>query len=464
MIVFEDEDVRRIADWLGPQVGAWFVASQGRVPAVRVPCETEDEWLAARKNGIGASEVGVIVGASSWASPYALWYRKKLDWRLPRTEAQRWGHLVEDPIAELFAEKIGDEGLVVKPVGHPYSLWAHPVQPWMICTPDRLVVDKGGNIAPVELKSDEGGAKDAWGPDGSDQVPLSHKIQVLWQAHIFGADGGWVVRKKGSGKGRLTAHWIPYDRSLVMGWVLSAAQFLTSIELDKPPPPDGHKSTTETLKEINPAIDAGETVEVDRTLAAGWRMAREAKADVVRREAEWSNRLRSEMGRAEFAAVNGEVFARRSIGKRAGYEVGPTQVDELRKVGSNAERSEVGTLRAPLDTSAAPTAGEEGHGDSGDPGVELGGPAAVGEGREGAGGPASDERDAIDEADERASWETIQDTLKEPLPDELAALIERALNGDPTERVHRKHRPWSELKHKKTEREQAEHDATTKES
>src|SRR6266542_3116141 len=160
-VPFEPEDVIKLA--------AWVIQPTPGVRAKRLPCHTEDEWLLARARSVGASEIGIVLGKSSFCSPYALWYRKKLDWRLPRTEQMKWGHLTEEPIANLFAEEKADDLYVAKPLGAPWSLWVDPQYDWMTCTPDRLAVDQEGQVSPVEVKSDEGG-KD-WGKPGTDEVP-----------------------------------------------------------------------------------------------------------------------------------------------------------------------------------------------------------------------------------------------------------------------------------------------------
>lgn len=382
MIPFENVDTVAIRLWLDG-------TALHDVTAVRVHCATEQEWLTARLDGIGASEVAPIAGMTSWTSPYALWWRKKLDWRLPRTEQQRWGHLVEEPIAELFAEEMAADLYVAWPVGAPYSLWCHPVRGWMLCTPDRLAVDRGGHIYPVEIKSDEGGK--GWGASGTDEVPDAYRAQVSWQAFIFGAPGGYVARRKGSGKGRLAWYYVPLDEEWLNGLADRACAFLMTLDADTPPEPDGSRATTETLQQINPAIDAGQTALVSLRLWAEWHDARQAKRDAAAREALASNLLRQEMGRAEFATRPGYggvevVFAKRRIGKRSGYEVGPGMTDELREIGG--ERDEGAGVRPEPDGPAAAASVQEGPGDGGGPGAELGDGEGGGAGQEDPGGDA----------------------------------------------------------------------------
>jgi hypothetical protein len=147
-------------------------------------------------------------------------------------------------------------------------------------------------------------------------------------------------------------------------------------------------STTETLKELNPAIDAGDITEVPGTLRAEWRMARMAKRRAIEREAEVSNRLRAVMGRSEFAGVGGVAFAKRSIRKRAGYEVAPGQQDELRELSSGGESPAAGSVWASVDPEAAPPGDAQGAGGPGVEGAGVGDRDSGGAGGAGAEGVA----------------------------------------------------------------------------
>lgn len=377
------DDAQRVNAWLADK---WDNLRE--VSALYVACADEDEWLTKRRDGIGASEVGVIIGATkSWSSPYALWWRKTLDWRIPRSEGQRWGHLVEDPIAELFAEEMAGELYIAKPLGHPYSLWRHPLSRWMTCTPDRLAVRVDGVVVPVEIKSDEGGP--GWGEPQTDEVPEQYRAQALWQADIFGAPGTYVVRKTGSGKRRMVWYWVPYDAALLMDLKISAADFLASIEQGEPPPIDASEATTTILKHVNAAVVDDTFATVPRSLYEEWVAARAARRDSKVRDELASNRMRAAMGTAQFATYKTDdgldvVFAKRRIGKRAGYEVGPAATDELRQIGEQREAGgAVPERRAAGNDSAAAAAVVEKVPASGDiQGGEVGGNEEAGTGGE----------------------------------------------------------------------------------
>lgn len=353
MIPLDPDDIDLVQDW----------ARRAPMTTAHVRLyDNEADWLNARRGCLGASEIGAVLGWSSWTSPYALWWRKKLDWHIPVSVGQRWGHLVEEPIAQLFAETHEATYRVFKPYGAPFALYADPVMPWMVCTPDRFAVDKMGNFYPVEIKSDEGGK--GWGPSGGDEIPRMYRAQGMWQAHILGCTGFYIARKGGHRK--FTWYWVEYDADLMAELISVGDAFMTSIREGHEPEVDGGKATTEALQEMFPGVKADTEAEVSMDLREDWRAARDLKRMALKLEAEASNKLRAAMGDAEYATTDGFRFARRSIGKRTGYSVPPGTTDQLREIHDDAELAPRGDLRPEAHTEAAPPPSEKESGGGGD--------------------------------------------------------------------------------------------------
>lgn len=66
------------------------------------------EWLEYRKSGIGASEVGAVLGVCPWKSPVDVWLEKT--GRAPAfsgNNATYWGNLLEDLVAKEYAKQVG---------------------------------------------------------------------------------------------------------------------------------------------------------------------------------------------------------------------------------------------------------------------------------------------------------------------------------------------------------------------
>ena len=76
---------------------------------------SHDEWLEARSQGIGGSDAGTILGVNPYKGRLELWLEKsgrKPD-AFTGNEATRLGQAFERPIAEVYAQSIADQGLVV---------------------------------------------------------------------------------------------------------------------------------------------------------------------------------------------------------------------------------------------------------------------------------------------------------------------------------------------------------------
>ncbi|WP_162881453.1 YqaJ viral recombinase family protein [Micromonospora aurantiaca] len=336
------------------------VARFGRSPRVPgVPLlpvgPPEDVWLAARRAGpdgyrVGASELAAVLGISPYASPFSLWWSKQDGWDAePASRRQRYGHAVEDGIAGLFGED-HPELLVCRPGA---GLWGHPVERWLVATPDFLAVaadaplcshggdclvhrdaaglhnldDQGGvHVEPVECKSDDGGK--GWGKPGTDQVPPHHRVQLLVQCEILGAPRGWLVRKE-------HAYVIEYDaaaRAEMKAWLAEGRSFVVSLETGISPDIDGHEATTDTLTQLHPAVEEGAEEPIPAALAVEFGAALDALDAAKNRAEEAKNRLRDRMGAAQFAVdTDGRRVAQRLIYKRRGYEVPAGMVDQLRR-------------------------------------------------------------------------------------------------------------------------------------
>jgi putative phage-type endonuclease len=163
-----------------------------------VPAASEAEWLEARRRGVTASEIAVVMGLSPYSSPFALYHRKRGD--LPEqadNTAMALGRYLEEFVTEQFEDR---SGLHVMAAG----LFAHPDRPWQMATPDRLICE-GSHcgyppgacdcthdvIAVLECKTSA--SYDGWGEDGGDEIPVHYRCQVLWQMDVLGVTTGHRV-------------------------------------------------------------------------------------------------------------------------------------------------------------------------------------------------------------------------------------------------------------------------------
>lgn len=139
------------------------------------------EWLAARRNGLGASEVPAILGLDKYKSGLDIWLEKRgmAEPRGADTVPQRVGRFAEAMIASLYADATQLPIIQVPTVRHP-SLSV------LFASADRMVVDEQLQwLVPVEIKN-RGGIPQGWGESGTDQIPEEVAVQVHVQMACYG--------------------------------------------------------------------------------------------------------------------------------------------------------------------------------------------------------------------------------------------------------------------------------------
>lgn len=150
---------------------------------------TRDEWLAARREGIGGSDVAAVLGISKYRGPLHVYYDKLgvLDDR--DTPAMEWGRRLEVPVRDKFADEHPELHVQAGP-----GLVMHPDRPWHLATIDGLASDVEGGPATaiVEVKTGRAGAED-WGDELTDEVPLAYVCQVTWYLDVYGLERGYLA-------------------------------------------------------------------------------------------------------------------------------------------------------------------------------------------------------------------------------------------------------------------------------
>lgn len=158
---------------------------------------THEEWLKEREYGIGASEVGAILGLSPFETPFSLWLKKtKQVEREPENQAMKMGHLLEPVVSQLWEEATGQK--VIK-ASAADIIYVHPEHDFMRATPDRIV---RGRKKLLEIKTT------VTGIDPED-LPTHWVAQVIYQQYVTGihdADLAYLVQGRYFGYVN-----IPYD-------------------------------------------------------------------------------------------------------------------------------------------------------------------------------------------------------------------------------------------------------------
>jgi putative phage-type endonuclease len=290
--------------------------------------EDREAWLAARRTGVTASEIAAVLRLSPWESPFGLWHRKH--GILPEAaDSPRLalGRHLEAYVAEQFTFLTD---MRVRVCG----LYQHAQRVYQLATPDRLVVSADGEpLAPLECKTSS--TFDDWGPDGSDEVPLHYRCQLLWQMDTLDMSEGYLTCLFLLTQEQRVYYLKAEDGELQV-MRQAALDFMAQVS---PPDVDWSSDTRAALKKLYPPGDA-EKVVVSRALVRSYRAALHAYAAADKRKKEMENRLRLAMGTGRKAVDirTGEPVATRTVYDRKPYTVQGGQVDRLTPAKEKKER------------------------------------------------------------------------------------------------------------------------------
>lgn len=224
--------------------------------AVRIlPADADrDTWLAARRQGIGSSDVAAIVGAADRATALHVWHDKRGDTVDDDNEFALWGRVLEDPVAREWARR---NRSVIQRVG----LVAEHQQRWMLATLDRRVLECPLNRATreacaLEVKTRSAFKAARWRRDVPDDV----LAQVVWQMAVTGYRHMHVAVLIGGNDYRQTV--VEHDPQLEAYVVSEVIRFRDQHLLPGVPPP-ADLSKADALIELDRLLHPDRVGELD---------------------------------------------------------------------------------------------------------------------------------------------------------------------------------------------------------
>lgn len=256
------------------------------------------EQLAARLEGISATDVAAIVRCHPYSEPIDI-FLAKTGQAPPRNEnaPSKWGHLLEPVIRDDYEQRMRVR------VEVPGTLRRRD-RPWWMASPDGLVypigsatVDRGLEIKVHNADVIRFSALE-YGAPGSDEVPLHELIQCQWGMGATGLERWDLVAFLG---GSPVDYAIMRDDELIEMLAEAAERFLVDhIRTGTPPDPDGSKSWDEWLKrrwkyKASDLVDVGDRPEL-LALIDELRDASEAEVLAEKRVASLIQRVKLEIG------------------------------------------------------------------------------------------------------------------------------------------------------------------------
>jgi putative phage-type endonuclease len=257
-----------------------------------------EEWHAARRNGIGGSEIAAVLGVSPHESHFSLWHRKQgLIAPVQESEEMYWGKVHEPGICRRFAELHPEHPLNVAPT------YAAAARRWQIANPDRI-------WGPDLLEAKTARTADGWGEQGTDEIPVHYRAQCMQYLDVLQRRRCWVaVLIAGSEFREYVVEYDPAEAALLRD---AGADFMASLASGTRPDIDGHTSTYQAIKELPDGLD-----DIDVEISTGLRDDYFAALDTAKAADTERRRLAGlvldEIGAGRRAVVGRQLVATRTV-------------------------------------------------------------------------------------------------------------------------------------------------------
>ncbi len=278
---------------------------------------------------MSASKIAGVVGLSQFESRFSVWCR--MSGLLPyesETDIQRRGHYLEPAVAAWFADQMPE--VSVSETG----TFAHPERDWQIATPDRLVHFPDGHIELLQCKSCAEDEK--WGEEGTDDIPVGYRAQVMWEMDTTGLSTCHVAAILPRLEFR--RYVVHYDAEEAAFLRERAEEFMASLARGERPDLDAHTATYRTIRALHPDImDYDEEVGV---VGREWLDAVAGAATAASRLALAKVELLARMGPAKRALVAGTPIARRQPARAGAVALYQVKEPVKKTITGNEERNQ----------------------------------------------------------------------------------------------------------------------------
>ena len=198
------------------------------------------EWLSLRKNYIGGSDAGAVVGLNPYKSAYALWAEKT--GKVPEFEGNlitEVGSYLEEFVATLFERETG------KKVRRKNRMMVNEDYPWACADVDRTVV---GENSIVEIKTTN--SFPAMRKFKNGEYPESWYCQMTHYLAVGGYDKAYLAVLIGCREFKIFE--LERDESEIAALMSEEEKFWKLVETNTPPVADGAASTSETISTLYP--------------------------------------------------------------------------------------------------------------------------------------------------------------------------------------------------------------------
>jgi putative phage-type endonuclease len=297
-----------------------------------------EQWLAARREIITASDVAAILGYDDRRTALDVYVNKITGQEIEDSDAMLLGRCLEDGIGRAYAVKTG------RPVSEfpEYYMAVHPEIPWLAATPDReterptpVRVDDSvvkmsiGESGPLEIKHAGWMKRRDWEDSAPLFVQIQLQIQIACMSTSWGAYCGVV------GGSEIHYDDMDFNKAFFDNAVEQLDEFHWRLKHKRPPAVDCPKHL-KAIKALYPN-DNGETVDLSPEIELLDAQREEAKRTAKESDAqadELEAKIREAIGSATFGKLPSGVILSLKTTPRKGYTtvVKPTTYRTLRRI------------------------------------------------------------------------------------------------------------------------------------
>lgn len=258
-----------------------------------------DEQKKKRMLGIGASDSPIVMGYSTYKTPYQLYLEKTgaVSCEEEMNEQQYWGNAIEPLIIKRFSEENKVE------VTFPDTIY-HPDYPFIFANLDGWIASEN---AVIEAKCANNFQRKLWDMAAEDGIPLTYLIQIAKQVAVTNASKGYCAVLIG---GMEYKHFV-YERDAALEALIlkSDKEFWHCVQNKIPPDPINTSDCRLMFKSVIPEKMSHATFKTSHALNELMEAKHQIKA-LEQKEEESKMSLMSHMADAEYlVGQEGELLA-----------------------------------------------------------------------------------------------------------------------------------------------------------
>ena len=262
-----------------------------KIVIARTTDMSHEEWLLARKKGIGGSDCAAVCAMNRWRGPLDVFIDKtSSSIEDTNNESSYWGNVLEPILLKEFSRRTG-----LKTEAVPF-IFQFKEYPFMIANIDGIAHETDGSVSLLEIKTANGFAAKEW----EDGLPPEYYLQIQHYLAVTDISKSYVAVLIGGNHFKYET--IERDEETIRMLIAMESAFwnnhiVTNI------PPEADATSGAILEKLYPKSDKTSVIlpEIADDLVAQIADCKSVAEDLKNAQSEAENKLKSLMKDAEYA-------------------------------------------------------------------------------------------------------------------------------------------------------------------